>query len=89
MAEGRVPAEATWGLLLAWAVHDAEELFTMGGWIDRARPRLRARFPRVPEAVWDRLALTPAQARIAIGTVGVVMAAAAADGARTGGRGRV
>ncbi|MER5332382.1 HXXEE domain-containing protein [Micromonospora sp. NPDC002717] len=84
--DGALPAAATWGLLAAWAIHDAEELATMGGWLDRARPRLRARFPQVPERVWDQLRVSPAQARIAIGAMGVVMAAAAARGARTGGR---
>ena len=83
---GRVGPAVTWGLLAAWAVHDAEELATMGGWLDRNRPRLRARFPRVPDPVWDRLRVSPAQARIAIGAMGVVMAAAAARGAQTGGR---
>jgi hypothetical protein len=86
--DGELTAAATWGLLAAWAIHDTEELLTMGGWLDRARPRLRARFPRVPERVWDRLRVSPAQARIAIGAMGVVMAAAAGSGARTGGRSR-
>jgi hypothetical protein len=84
--EREVPAAVTWGLLAAWAVHDTEELLTMGGWLDRARPRLRRRFPWVPEKVWDQMRVTPAQAAIAIGAVGLVVAAAAADGARTGGR---
>ncbi|NJC72489.1 HXXEE domain-containing protein [Planosporangium thailandense] len=79
---------ATWGLFLAWAVHDAEELLTMGGWVDRARPRLNARFPRVPDRVWDRLRVNPAQARFAVGAMGAIVAAAAARGARTGGRSR-
>lgn len=81
-----VPASVTWGLLAAWAIHDAEEMATMGGWLDRARPRLRERFPRVPKPVWDRLRVSPAQARVAIGAMGVVIAAASASGARTGGR---
>jgi hypothetical protein len=84
--EREVPAAVTWGLLAAWAIHDAEELATMGGWVDRARPRLRRRFPRVPDRVWDRMRVTPAQAAIAIGAMGVLVAAASADGARTGGR---
>jgi hypothetical protein len=28
---GRLPRTVTWGLLVAWAVHDAEELATMAG----------------------------------------------------------
>lgn len=79
---------ATWGLFLAWAVHDAEELLTMAGWVERARPRLSARFPRVPERVWDGLRVTPAQAGIAVAAMGAIMATAAARGARTGGRSR-
>lgn len=34
MAAGRgerIPAAVTWGLFLAWALHDAEELVTMPG----------------------------------------------------------
>ncbi|MFI7609364.1 HXXEE domain-containing protein [Micromonospora sp. NPDC049366] len=85
---GDLTAAATWGLLVAWAVHDSEELVTMGGWLDRARPRLRARFPRVPERVWDGLRVSRTQARVAIGVMGAVVAAAAARGARTGGRSR-
>ncbi len=83
-----LPATVTWGLLAAWAVHDSEELATMGGWVDRARPRLRAHLPWVPERVWDRLRVSPAQAGIAIGLMGAVMATAAARGASTGGRSR-
>lgn len=85
---GDLTAAATWGLLAAWAIHDSEELVTLGGWLDRARPRLRARFPQVPERVWDGLRISRTQARIAIGVMGAVMAAAAASGARTGGRSR-
>lgn len=63
----------TWGLLVAWLAHDLEELATMSSWT-RAQPRV----PTV----------TRAESAIAIGAVGAVMAAAAADGARTGGRSR-
>ncbi|WP_067968161.1 HXXEE domain-containing protein [Nocardiopsis trehalosi] len=87
MGEGtRVPAAATWGLLAAWAVHDAEELATMPGWARRARPRLEAALPWVPGRVWDRMDVSPAHAATAIGLMGAIVAAAAADGARTGGR---
>ncbi|MFI6444409.1 HXXEE domain-containing protein [Kitasatospora sp. NPDC050543] len=85
---GNLPASATWGLLAAWAIHDSEEFVTMGGWLDRARPRLRSRFPRVPEYVWEQLRVSPAQARIAVGAMGAVIAAAAVRGARTGGSSR-
>ena len=83
---GVVPAAATWGLLAAWAVHDLEELVAIPGWSRRARPRLRRALPWVPERVWDRLDVSPAHNAAAIGLMGVVVAAAAADGARTGGR---
>src|SRR5437879_389712 len=86
--ESGVGAAVTWGLLAAWAVHDSEEWVTMGGWLERARPRLRRRFPWVPERVWDRMRVGPGQARVAIAGMGVVMAAAAAAGARSGGRSR-
>ncbi len=61
-----------WGLLAAWLVHDAEELLTM------------AEFSRdngtwLPE-------VDQAHVSTAIGLMGVVVATAAASGARTGGR---
>lgn len=86
--DGDLTAAATWGLLAAWVIHDSEEFVTMGGWLDRARPRLQARFPQVPERVWDRLRVSPAQARIAIGAMGAMLAVASARGARTRGRSR-
>ena len=76
----------TWGLLLAWAVHDAEELATMPEWVQRARPRLQRRLPWVPAGVWSRLTVTRAHSTVAIVLMGCLVAAAAADGARTGGR---
>jgi hypothetical protein len=81
-----VPAMATWGLLVAWAVHDAEEVATAPGWARRARPRLERRLPWVPPAVWDRFTSSQAHMALAVGLMGVLVAAAAADGARTGGR---
>jgi hypothetical protein len=80
---GRVPAAVTWGLLAAWAVHDLEELATMARWARTARPRLEERFPRVP---WGRLEVSQRHVNVAIGLMGGVMAVAAAQGARTGGR---
>ncbi|WP_433291711.1 HXXEE domain-containing protein [Actinoplanes sp. CA-030573] len=82
----QVPATVTWGLLAAWLIHDTEELLTMPGWVDRARPRLRRRLPWVPDRVWDGMRVTPAQTAIAIGAMGVLVAAASARGARSGGR---
>ncbi|MEW9548869.1 HXXEE domain-containing protein [Nonomuraea sp. NPDC050783] len=76
----------TWGLLAAWAVHDAEELVTMARWLRAARPGLEERFPAVP---WRRLEVSQAHVTVAIGLMGGVMAGAAALGARTGGRSAV
>ncbi|WP_335939460.1 HXXEE domain-containing protein [Streptomyces sp. PTD5-9] len=56
------------------------------GWARTAGPRLRERFPKAPERVWARLDLSQREVGAAIGLVGAVVAAAAADGARTGGR---
>lgn len=57
----------------------------------RARvPELRERFPQVPELVWRRLeSLDEREFASAVGVVAVVVAAAAADGYRTGGRSAV
>ncbi|MEU4762855.1 HXXEE domain-containing protein [Actinosynnema sp. NPDC023794] len=66
-----VGKRVTWGLLAAWVVHDLEELATMARWT-----RGRKHVPTT----------TTTEAAIAIGVVGVVIAAAAADGARTCGR---
>jgi len=82
----RVPATVTWGLLAAWALHDAEELATMARWSRRARPRLERLFPSVP---WERLEVSQAHVNVAIVLMGAVMAAASASGARTGGRSRL
>ncbi|MCF6474915.1 HXXEE domain-containing protein [Nonomuraea sp. MG754425] len=75
-----------WGLLAAWAVHDAEELATMARWTRTARPRLERRLPQVP---WERLELSQQHVNVAIGLMGGVVAAASAMGARTGGRSAV
>jgi hypothetical protein len=84
-------AAATWGLFAAWSLHEMEEAAVMADWLRRNLPRLREQLPSVPEETWDRLArdMTPARVRTAIGVMGVVMAAAAADGGRTGGRSRL
>ena len=81
----RLPRSVTWGLLAAWAVHDVEELVTMPGWADRARPRLERTVPRVPARVRDALSVSRPHATAAIGLVGAVVAAASARGARTDG----
>lgn len=64
-------AKVTWGLLAAWVLHDVEELATMSRWTKKHR--------FVPDT-------SPTQAAVAVGAVGMVVAAAALRGARTGGR---
>ncbi|CAL9484248.1 hypothetical protein SUDANB171_03095 [Streptomyces sp. enrichment culture] len=81
-------AGVTLGLLAAWVVHDAEELAMVPRWTRARVPELRERFPQVPPALWRRLESAgegPGFA-VAVAGVGVVMAAAAVDGRRTGGR---
>jgi hypothetical protein len=84
-----LPRRVTWGLLAAWAVHDAEKLWTMAGWAERARPRLQRTLPVVPARCWDRLSVSRPHAAVAIGLVGAVVGAAAARGARTEGASRL
>jgi Protein of unknown function with HXXEE motif len=81
-----VPKQVTWGLLGAWAAHDLEELATMAPSSRRIVARLRSRYPRIPGGVWERLEVSPAHVAVAIGLMGTVMTAAAAVGARSGGR---
>lgn len=89
-SEAVVDASVTLGLLAAWVVHDTEELATVPRWVRTRLPDLRERFPRVPEAVWRRLGSVDAREfTTAVAAMAVVVAAAAADGHRTGGRSAV
>ncbi|MFI6465544.1 HXXEE domain-containing protein [Streptomyces sp. NPDC050528] len=82
-----VEVGVTFGLLAAWAVHDLEEVVTVPGWVPGRVPGLRERFPRVPERVWQRLEATDGREfATAVALMGGVVAAAAGDGHRTGGR---
>ncbi|MET9800384.1 HXXEE domain-containing protein [Streptomyces sp. NPDC006368] len=83
---GGVAPAVTWGLLAAFAVHDLEELATMPAWASAQVDRLRESHPKVPERVWSAMSVTPGHAATAIGLMGLVVGAASADGARTGGR---
>ncbi|MGW1870826.1 HXXEE domain-containing protein [Streptomyces mauvecolor] len=77
----------TFGLLAAWALHDAEEVVTVPRWTRDGVPELRGRFPRVPDRIWRRLeTIDRREFATAVGGMAVVVAAAAADGYRTGGR---
>ncbi|MCX4539652.1 HXXEE domain-containing protein [Streptomyces sp. NBC_01565] len=80
-------APATLGLLAAWAVHDLEEVVAVPSWSRTRVPVLRERHPRVPDRVWRRLEdIDAREFATAVAVMGVVVAAAAADGYRTGGR---
>ncbi|WP_129837785.1 HXXEE domain-containing protein [Streptomyces sp. RFCAC02] len=80
-------AAVTLGLLAAWAVHDLEEVVTVPRWTRTVAPGLRDRLPWVPDGVWRRLAATRRREfTAAVAVMAVLVAAAAADGYRTGGR---
>ncbi|MGV9628298.1 HXXEE domain-containing protein [Streptomyces sp. NPDC003487] len=75
------------GLFAAWALHDAEELAAGPRWVRRSLPRLRERFPAVPERAWRQLeAVDEREFPLAVAFVGVCVAAASAAGHATGGR---
>ncbi|MFI9723740.1 HXXEE domain-containing protein [Streptomyces sp. NPDC052396] len=83
----RVGPAVTFGLLAAWALNDIEELATMDRFTRERLPVLRARFPRVPERIWGSMAEVDGRRfAVAVGVMGAIVAAAAADGHRTGGR---
>ncbi|GCB45682.1 HXXEE domain-containing protein [Streptomyces sp. NL15-2K] len=77
----------TLGLLAVWALHDAEELATLPGWLRRNVPALRERFPAVPEAVWRRAeSIDAREFGVAVGVMAAIVAAVSAAGHATGGR---
>jgi len=73
-----------WGLFVAWAVHDTEEVLTATWWSRRTLPRLRAE--GWPDRLVERLATTTPQFAVAAAVVGVAVLLAAWHGARTNGR---
>jgi hypothetical protein len=80
-------ASVTLGLLGAWVLHDAEELVMVPRWLERKVPELRERFPDVPDRIWRELeSMNASRYAVAIGVMGLLVAAAAVDGYRTGGR---
>ncbi|GLZ06193.1 membrane protein [Actinomadura sp. NBRC 104412] len=80
-------ARVTLGLLGAWALHDAEEVVMVPRWLRAHVPKLRERFPGVPDRVWRRLeSIDEHEFRVAVTGMGVLIAASAAHGHRTGGR---
>ncbi len=75
---------ATAGLFFAWLGHDAEELGTM-------RETSRKVFSRLPERVrlpvdWREHGLPQRHVAVGMSTMGLLVAAASAQGYRTGGR---
>ncbi|MEU9864784.1 HXXEE domain-containing protein [Streptomyces sp. NPDC047971] len=77
----------TYGLLAAWALHDAEEILLGPRWLREHLPELRERFPEVPEAVWKAAeGVDEREFAVAVAAVGAVVAAAAVAGQRSGGR---
>ncbi|MFF2188788.1 HXXEE domain-containing protein [Streptomyces sp. NPDC058155] len=83
----RVGPAVTLGLLVAWALHDAEELATGPRWISENLPALRERFPGVPEPVWSAMAaVEPREFAVAVGVMAALVGSAAVAGHRTGGR---
>ncbi|MFB7169176.1 HXXEE domain-containing protein [Streptomyces sp. NPDC056242] len=82
-----VGASVTLGLLAAWAVHDAEEVVMVPRWARDRVPELRGRFPRVPDQIGRQLeSIDEREFASAVAGMPVVVAAAAVDGYRTGGR---
>ncbi|MFB6821139.1 HXXEE domain-containing protein [Streptomyces virginiae] len=80
-------AAVTSGLFAAWAVHDLEEMATVARWTRTRVPALRERHPGVPDRVWRSLeAVDGREFATAVAVMGLVVAAASADGYRTGGR---
>jgi hypothetical protein len=85
-----VGGAVTFGLLAAWALHDAEELVTLPRWLRHNLPALRERFPAVPEAVWRRAeSIDAREFTVAVGVMAGIVAAASAAGHVSGGRSAV
>ncbi|MFD7663375.1 HXXEE domain-containing protein [Streptomyces sp. NPDC059788] len=82
-----VPPAVTFGLLVAWALHDAEEVAFGPRWMRNHLPELRKRFPGVPERLWRALeGVDQREFTVAVGIMAAIVAAASVQGHRTGGR---
>jgi hypothetical protein len=81
-----VGVSVTWGLLIAWVVHDTEELLATPRFAPRAAATVRRRFPRLPAAASRMMDIGATRMAVAILLIGVLVAVAAEEGARTGGR---
>lgn len=87
MKNDDVNRAVTYGLLAAWALHDAEEVAFGPRWLRDRLPELRERFPSVPERVWKAAeSVDEREFAVAVGVIGAIVAGAAVAGARTGGR---
>ena len=73
----------TWGLFLAWLAHDTEEWLTMARWSKENAAQQGGR--PLPGPPWLRQEISQARVRTAISLMGLVVLAAAARGAETGG----
>lgn len=73
-----------YGLFVAWAAHDVEEVLTATWWSARTTPRLLAE--GWPPAVVNSIGTTTPRFAVAAAVVGIAVLAAAVRGARTGGR---
>lgn len=81
------PSTVTLGLFAAWAVHDLEEVATVARWSRTRVPVLRERHPGVPDRVWRSMeGVNGREFATAVAVMGLIVAAASADGYRTGGR---
>ncbi|MFF5974726.1 HXXEE domain-containing protein [Streptomyces sp. NPDC012769] len=77
----------TYGLFAAWALHDAEEVAFGPRWLRENLPRLRERFPGVPEAVWRAAgSVDDREFRAAVAVMAAIVGSAAVAGRRSGGR---
>ncbi|MEX0170256.1 HXXEE domain-containing protein [Streptomyces sp. LMG1-1-1.1] len=87
MTDTRLEPLATYGLFLAWAVHDLEELACGPRWLRENLPGLRERFPGVPEAVWKAAeGVDDREFALAVGVMALIVGGAAVAGGRSGGR---
>jgi hypothetical protein len=81
-----VSLAVTWGLVLAWLIHDAEEWITMPAWSARASGGKRPGQSRFRDLLYSVLRASRLEASIAIGLVGVLVIAASWAGSGSGGR---
>ncbi|NUK27237.1 HXXEE domain-containing protein [Streptomyces lunaelactis] len=87
MSDDHVNSVVSYGLLVAWLLHDAEELATGPRWTRENVPLLRKRFPGVPERVWREMeAVDEREFSVAVAVMGAIVASAAVVGRRSGGR---